>query len=64
MPRTLTPLITTLNRGDETLWTSGLGKAHNYFPVDSVGSTGVEDVLFTHSEASLFGIVGAKLKRR
>lgn len=44
LPRILTPLITaassTFNHRDETLWTSGCGKAHNYFLFYSVGSVG------------------------
>lgn len=51
LPRILTLLITTarsaFNHRDETLWTLGRGKAHNYFRFYSEGSPGGEDVVFT-----------------
>lgn len=59
LPGILTPLITTassmFSHRDETLWTSGRGKAHNYFLFYSEGSTGGEDVVFAQRNWALVG---------
>lgn len=62
LPGILTLLITTVSstfsHRDETLWTSGRGKAHNYFRFCSEGSTGGEDVVFTQRRLPNWALVG------